>query len=80
MSFMFEVYYREPVDLVREERLTNLLDRFGGSLTCRDEPLPSGLSRAICLTFEFDERSAAEAAAAELYRLGEHVEGPCDYG
>jgi hypothetical protein len=32
------------------------------------------------LTYEFDDYNAAIQAADELRHLGEHVEGPVDYG
>ncbi len=79
MSVMFEVYYRLPTNPVREATLTERVLRLGGRLDYRDETCTDA-SQTICLTYEFDDYSAANKAADELRHLGEHVEGPCDYG
>jgi hypothetical protein len=79
MSFMFEVYYRPPVDLQREATLTERVTGLGGRLTYRESP-EDGAGRSICLTYEFAQREQAEAAAQMLRKQGEHVEGPADYG
>ena len=79
MPFMFEVYYRPPASTVREASLTERVQNLGGRLDYREDARPDG-SGAICLTYEFDDYSAANNAADELRRLGEHVEGPVDYG
>jgi hypothetical protein len=79
VSFMFEVYYRPPASSTREAILTERVRDLGGRLDFREEPRPEEAG-AICLTFEFDDYSAANKAADELRRLGEHVEGPVSYG
>ena len=79
MSFMFEVYYKAPVDLKREEEITGVVERLGGSLDCRVTPNGTG-SNAVCLTYEFNEFESARAAAAYLRQRGDHVEGPVSYG
>lgn len=78
MSFMIEVYYKAPPDSSREERISAEVARYGGQLTFREEP--SGHSEAMCLTYEFESRELAQRATALLQSLGEHVEGPADYG
>lgn len=79
MSFMFEVYYPAPVDHPRESRISEVVARFGGEVTYREEP--SGWpSRGVCLTCEFPGREPAEAATVFLREIGEQVEGPVDYG
>jgi hypothetical protein len=79
MSFMFEVYHHAPSDREREKRISKEAGRFGGELTCREEP-DYEHSQAMCLTYEFNDLDSAERAAEALRALGEHVEGPCDYG
>ena len=79
MSFMFELYYKSPEDLRRESELTITIGQLGGRLTCREIPAKSGQG-TCCLTYEFDDIERAENAADVLYKLGEHVEGPMDYG
>jgi hypothetical protein len=78
MSFMFEVYYRAPADARKEAELTQRVAGLGGRLDYREAP-QTGTNGAICLTFEFDQRDRAEAAARALREQGEHVEGPVDY-
>jgi hypothetical protein len=80
MSIMIEVLYHSPYDPERETQIATTLKAFGGHLTCREEPGTDSLAQSICLTYEFDERHAAEAGANQLRNLGEHVEGPMDYG
>jgi hypothetical protein len=79
MSYMFEVYYQIPLDAQKETELSTQISRFGGYLTFR-EPPGEYESASVCLTYEFDELSLAEAAAETLRLQGEHVEGPVDYG
>jgi len=78
MSFMFEVYYKAPVDRQREASLTDRVARFGGHLDFREET--PGARGSVCLTYESDHLDRAEAAAETLRQGGEHVEGPVDYG
>ncbi len=78
MSYMFEVYYRAPADLPKEAVLTQRVSRLGGRLGYREGP-EGGANGSICLTYEFDRRDQAEAAARVLREQGEHVEGPVDY-
>jgi len=81
MSFMFEVLYKSPLDMRRELAISESVGRFGGSLTCREEPDDVDLAVGpICLTFEFADRQVAQEAASCLRSQGEHVEGPVDYG
>lgn len=77
MSYMFEVYYKGPVDAAREARLTEHVSRFGGALTCHE---PAGADAPVVLTYEFEERAAVLEAAKAIADLGEHVENVCDYG
>ena len=79
MSVMFEVYYQAPANPEREATLNRLVAEFGGQLDYREEPDPHGPD-SVCLTYEFDDWSAAEAAARAVRAKGEHVEGPTDYG
>jgi hypothetical protein len=79
MSFMFEVLYKSPSDTRREAVISESVGQFGGSLTSREEPDVAGVG-PVCLTFEFDDPRVAEQAASCLRSLGEHVEGPVDYG
>jgi len=81
MSFMFEVYYKAPINKNREKLISREAMRFGVELTFREEPGPrDDVRQSICLTYEFDNLAKAEEAAEALRILGEHVEGPCDYG
>ena len=79
MSVMFEVYYKAPPDLAREERITGRVVHRGGKLSFREPPTESD-SGPIVLTYEFGEFETAKAAASLLRQQGEHVEGPVDYG
>ena len=79
MSFMFEVYYKAPPDPRKEADLAQRVAGLGGRLDHREMAEP-GANGAVCLTFEFDGRANAEAAARVLREQGEHVEGPVDYG
>lgn len=76
MSVMFEVYYRPPADHSREAEWRAVAERLGGRLDFREDATAHS---GICLTFEFDDRDAAESAAGEFRRRGEHVEGPTEY-
>jgi hypothetical protein len=79
MSFMFEVYYKPPVNALKEAALTDRVSRLGGRLDFREEP-DGPVSGGVCLTYEFDDLESATKAASALRQLGEHVEGPVDYG
>ncbi len=79
MSYMFEVYYKSPVDLKKEEEITGAVARLGGSLDCRETSAETGTG-AVCLTYEFDEMELAQKTADLLRQRGDHVEGPVDYG
>jgi hypothetical protein len=79
MSFMFEVYYRPPTNPTKEQALTTRVASLGGRLDYREDAGESGLS-GVCLTYEFDDFEMARTAAERLRQLGEHVEGPVDYG
>jgi len=76
---MFEVYYNPPPDEEREAKITGLVLKKGGRLDYREGPPDTNIG-SICLTYEFDERDSAEAAASLLRQQGEHVEGPMEYG
>jgi len=80
MSIMLEILYHAPPDLEREARIAGTLGEFGGHLTYREEPPTDSLAQTVCLTYEFAERLSAETVANQLRKLGEHVEGPMDYG
>jgi hypothetical protein len=77
MSFMFELYYRAPEDKAREARIIADVVASGGSLDYREPADRDG--GPICLTFDFESRTQAEAVAAALQSRGEHVEGVYDY-
>ncbi len=79
MSYMFEVYYKSPIDLKKEEEITGAVASLGGSLDCRETLIETGTD-AVCLTYEFDEMELAQKAADLLRQRGDHVEGPVDYG
>ncbi len=79
MSFMFEVYYRQPADPQKEAALTTRVSTLGGRPSFREGSDKDG-SGSVCLTYEFDDPDLAEAAAKMLREQGEHVEGPVDYG
>ncbi|MCI0354118.1 MAG: hypothetical protein L0099_03625, partial [Acidobacteria bacterium] len=79
MSFMFEVYYRPPIDRQKEDALSARVSSFGGKLGFREPPTEDA-SGSVCLTYEFDDWNQAGLAAAALREKGEHVEGPVEYG
>ena len=79
MAYMFEVLTRSPLEARREATISAFVGGCGGQLTCREEPDAAGAG-PVCLTYEFDDRGHAERAADRLRELGEHVEGPVDYG
>ena len=78
MSYMFEVCYRAPADLMKESALTQRVAAMGGRLDFREEM--NGKMDSVCLTYEFDNYDSALKAANALREQGEHVEGPADYG
>lgn len=75
MSVMIEIYYKQPDDL-RVNRIASVGACCNGNITFRE----SDSANSICLTAEFDSWDEANAATAQLCDLGEHLEGPCDYG
>jgi hypothetical protein len=77
MPFMFEVYYKSPANSLKEARLTERVTALGGRLDFRED---ANGSTGICLTYSFDDLQTAGKAADILRQLGEHVEGPVDYG
>ena len=79
MSVMFEVYYKAPLDPIKEAKLNVQISKFGGHLTFRENP-DQYESASVCLTYEFDDLSLAGLATKLLREQGEHVEGPVDYG
>lgn len=76
MTYMFEVYYRPPMDLAKEADLANCVAEFGGRLDYREDETEN---TGIILTYEFDDRDQATKAADLLRQRGEHVLGPMDY-
>ena len=72
MSYMFEVYYRAPVDSKREAMLEKEIAKFGGSLTHREHPTGTE-ALSCCLTFEFDKIEQAESAAKIVSTLAPRV-------
>jgi hypothetical protein len=79
MSYMFEVYYKPPVNSQRETALTKQVEGLGGCLDFREEPTLPEMG-GICLTYEFESYDLANTAAKVLRDQGEHVEGPVEYG
>ena len=74
---MLEVIYRSPEDQAREARISQFVVSYGGWLSFRETE--TNLGDPICLTYEFDSRSAADSVKEHLLLNGEHVDGPCDY-
>ncbi len=79
MSFIFEVFYKPPANPAKEAEVTDQVAALGGRLDYREDADDHGLG-GICLTYEFDDLEIATRAADALRQLGEHVEGPVDYG
>jgi hypothetical protein len=79
MSFMFEVFYKPPANPAKEAAVTDRVATLGGRLDFREEGDEHGLG-GVCLTYEFEDLGRAAKAADVLRQLGEHVEGPVDYG
>lgn len=77
MSFMIGVYYKPPTNTAKESALTQRVAALGGHLDFREE---ASEHAGACLTYEFDDMESATRAADALRQLGEHVEGPADYG
>jgi hypothetical protein len=77
MSFAIELYYHGPENVVREKLLVEQITGLGGKLDFRE--LTGSTGEAICLTFEFEDREAANKAANILRSRMEHVEGPYEY-
>lgn len=61
MSYMFELHYNLPHDPKEEGALMEQVTKLGGHLDYRED---AGENVGVCLTFEFDDRSQAEKAAA----------------
>ena len=64
---------------VKESAVTGRAEALGGRLDYREDADENGLG-GVCLTYEFDDFELASKAAEKLRQLGEHVEGPVDYG
>jgi hypothetical protein len=79
MTFMFEVCYKPPANPTKEAALNERVAALGGQLDYREEAGDDSLG-GVCLTYEFDDLENARKAADVLRQLGEHVEGPMDYG
>ena len=75
MTWMFELYFKQPCAPEQEQAAITAVAPYGGRLDFRE------ISQAnICLTFEFEKRSKAEAAHQSLFNRGLHVEGVGEYG
>ncbi len=81
MSYMFEVYYRPPVDAAREAALAERVSHLGGRLDFREDPA-EGQPGGVCLTFEFKDihRGAGGAAERSGPRASMSLSRPVDYG
>ena len=79
MSIMIEVLYHSP-PIPRGKPGSQQHSKHLRALDVQEEPGTDSLAQTICLTYEFDERHSAEAGAKQLRNLGEHAEGPMDYG
>lgn len=77
MSVMFEVYYGGSADPAKEAILSDRVAALGGRLDHREDATGA---TGIVLTYEFDSWDMAQRAASALRQLGEHVEGPMEYG
>ena len=77
---MFEVYYKAPMDQIREEKISQVIVHFDGKISDQEQPLSSSDSQAVCLTCEFEDKEKAIRASEGLRLLGEHVEAVCEYG
>lgn len=78
MSYTVEVFCVGPADSRFEELLSTEALRLGGRLDFRES---SGINcEGICLTFEFSDSESAGNAAERFRELGQHVEGPAEYG
>ncbi len=78
-TWMFEVYYRGPLDPLREARISQSVTRHGGKLDFHEGG--DSESGPVILTFEFLVWDALVEAAKELRAVGEHVEiCPGPYG
>jgi len=76
MSVMIEIYYPKPANTQRERSISAHVAMQGGRVTFREDDSPD----TICLTAEFDSWEAARTACTSLQGVGEHVEGPAEYG
>ena len=74
-TYMFEVYYKGPIDELREARISSIVARCGGRLDFHE----GSDAGPIILTYEFLSLKALTAAATELRAAGEHVEGGGTY-
>ena len=82
MSYIIEVYYGKPADPAREAGFAEIAISCGGRLDFRDDTttVDPAIYSAICLAFDFDTLAQAQSAAERFRAVGEHVEGPSDYG
>ena len=76
MTVMIEVFYLQPENAEREQRISDCIAPHGGTITYRE----SDIAGPICITIEFPNWRGAKEALRQLQRSGEHVEGPVDYG
>ena len=77
MTFMCEVFHSFPVASEKERAFYGIVQQFGGKLQFREE---SRNLNTVVLTCEFETLPEAESATEMIRALGEHVEGPMDYG
>jgi len=76
MSIMIEVYYKQPESIEHEQKILSCVSDHQGGITCRE----GGKVSPVCLTIEFPNWESADHASLRLKAMGEHVEGPMDYG
>jgi hypothetical protein len=80
MSWMFEVYYKAPVDTQLEARIRAAILPWEGAVTCHETPGPGEPRQVVVVTCESPTEEQADQAAEALRHAGYHVEGPYDYG
>lgn len=77
MSWMFEVAYPGPVDVMREQTIQNVVAQFGGKQTCHE--IGTEFDNVI-LTIEFSDEGLYDKAYKKLLEIGEFVEDCGYYG
>lgn len=79
MSFMFETYVKPPVSPAKKAAITEQVLALGGRLDYHEDE-GENAKNGVTLTYDFEDLSVAAKAANVVRQLGEHVEGPVDYG